>query len=206
MEPIESFEHNGYVVKIYPDEDGESPRAWDNLGTMVCWHHRYNLGDRKPTDSERAALKRGGFRLLKRYLRRYFGVRHLLELGLLDHSGLHMWVGGGAHWTDTAGWDSGTVGWIMATKEGIDRVGSLDQEIEVEVELGFLRGKVKERRNAIEHGLHSEVEVYDQYLTGQVYGYVVEDQDGEHVDSCWGFYGIDDVKAEAKQAASCLEK
>ena len=48
--------------------------------------------------------------------------------------------------------------------------------------------------------------MYDQYLTGQVYGYVVEDQERNRLDSCWGFYGIEDVKAEAKQAASCLEE
>jgi hypothetical protein len=43
------------------------------------------------------------------------------------------------------------------------------------------------------------------YLTGDVYGYVIQklDDDGEvedEVDSCWGFYGMDDVEAEAQRA------
>jgi len=32
-------------------------------------------------------------------------------------------------------------------------------------------------------------EEYDQYLRCEVYGYIIEDEDGNHVDSCWGYYG-----------------
>lgn len=58
--------------------------------------------------------------------------------------------------------------------------------------------------------LQGEVETYDQYLTGQVYGYrlfkITEpdfdpDSDdpedfGDEKDSCWGYYGLDDLKKE----------
>lgn len=27
----------------------ESPRDWDNVGTMACWHSRYTLGDEQPS-------------------------------------------------------------------------------------------------------------------------------------------------------------
>jgi hypothetical protein len=46
---IESFIVSGLTVNIFPDSDPESPREWDNLGTMVCSHSNYNLGD-KPYD------------------------------------------------------------------------------------------------------------------------------------------------------------
>jgi hypothetical protein len=36
-----------YIVEQYFDEV-DSPRDWDNLGTMACWHRRYNLGDEQP--------------------------------------------------------------------------------------------------------------------------------------------------------------
>jgi len=36
--------------------------------------------------------------------------------------------------------------------------------------------------------LDNEVKTYDQYLTGDVYGYEIK-EDGEVIDSCWGFYG-----------------
>lgn len=56
--------------------------------------------------------------------------------------------------------------------------------------------------------LEGEVETYDHYLTGQVYGYVVYgppdyDEDGEEIkgtreelESCWGFNGDDDYCLE----------
>lgn len=49
--------------------------------------------------------------------------------------------------------------------------------------------------------LKSEVETYDQYLTGDVYGYVIEDKEGEELDSCWGFYGEEYCLEEAKSIA-----
>lgn len=36
------------AAKIRQDDYAESPRDWDNLGTMVCWHRRYSLGDEQP--------------------------------------------------------------------------------------------------------------------------------------------------------------
>ena len=33
------------------------------------------------------------------------------------------------------------------------------------------------------------IQEWNDYLSGNVYGYVVEDERGEHLDSCWGFYG-----------------
>ncbi|GFD77265.1 hypothetical protein KUL118_01270 [Tenacibaculum sp. KUL118] len=39
------------TIKIERDGDIESPREWDNVGTMVCWHRRYNLGDEQPSVS-----------------------------------------------------------------------------------------------------------------------------------------------------------
>lgn len=47
----------------------------------------------------------------------------------------------------------------------------------------------------------AEVETYDQYLTGDVYGYVIESEDGTVDDSCWGFFGLDHCIGEAKEAA-----
>ena len=45
-EPIETIAcANGNTIKVFVDEDPQSPREWDNAGTMVCFHRRYNLGD-----------------------------------------------------------------------------------------------------------------------------------------------------------------
>lgn len=48
--------------------------------------------------------------------------------------------------------------------------------------------------------LEGEVKEYDQYLSGDVYGYVVKDKFTDDVlDSCWGFYGYDYCEQEAKE-------
>ena len=41
----------------------------------------------------------------------------------------------------------------------------------------------------ITNALRDELDVWRQYLEGDVYGYMIEDASGEHIDSCWGFYG-----------------
>jgi len=39
-------------LKIEQDEDAEDPREFDNLGIMVCFHKRYNLGDKTDLSSD----------------------------------------------------------------------------------------------------------------------------------------------------------
>lgn len=193
-------------MSIHQDEDPESPRSWTNAGIMVCWHPRYELGDRKPEDNEMEALKRGGFPLLTRYLRRYAGATHVIPLGLLDHSGLHMYADGGSHWSDSAGWDSGTVGFIYDTPQSRADTGMNDELIDMPVSFPFVEGVTPTHKvNAIDYALRGDVETYDHYLRGDVYGFTIETPDGEHVDSCWGFYGFDYCKAEALEIAKGLK-
>jgi hypothetical protein len=35
--------YKGCKIELVYDDSPESPREWDNVGTMVCWHRRYNL-------------------------------------------------------------------------------------------------------------------------------------------------------------------
>jgi hypothetical protein len=57
-----------------------------------------------------------------------------------------------------------------------------------------------------EAALRSMVETVGQILNGEVYGYEIVDEQGEHVDSCWGFVGFDDVNAEANRSAEYYAK
>lgn len=45
------------------------------------------------------------------------------------------------------------------------------------------------------------VEEWNTYLSGDVYGYVIEDAEGEQLESCWGCYGLSYCIEEAKAAA-----
>lgn len=130
-----------------------------------------------------------------------------LPLGLYDHSGISIFVGGrGDVPGDSAGWDTSSVGFIHCSLEkALHEWGTKGQEhLGWEGEASYTLkpdGTKHTLREATEKYLEGEVEEYDQYLTGQVYGYVVEAEDGKE-DSCWGFFGeISYVKEEAESMA-----
>ena len=171
-------------VEIKQDEDPVDPRKdSDHLGRMYCWHSRYDLGDEKPK----------GY-TPEDFLKEYTDENSLiLPLVLLDHSGITIKVGrefscDPGEWEfscDPGGWDTSKVGWIVVTNEGIEK------------EYGK---KIPDAREKAREVLRGEVEVYDQYLTGDIYGYVVtkttackhcKEKKEEVINSCWGFYGRD---------------
>jgi hypothetical protein len=92
-------------------------------------------------------------------------------LYLYDHSGITMQTR-----PFSCPWDSGQVGYIWVTKE----------EVRKEYSVKRISPKLLDR---VISYLVAEVEVYDQHLRGEVYGFVIEDEEGEHIDSCWGYYG-----------------
>jgi hypothetical protein len=166
-----------YRLKIYQDDNTDSPRSWDNLGTMICFHRRYNLGDKHNYSHEE------GQELLKGK-----DICVSLPLYLYDHSGITMNTTG-----FSCRWDSGCVGFIYVTKEKVRKeynVKRITQDI----------------IDRVTKCLEGEVKTYDQYLTGEVYGYEVYkvevcDKGCEHeefVDSCWGYYGYEECISEAK--------
>ena len=74
MTPLETYEHEGVTVRIYPDTDATSPREWDNATIMVTQADRYLSPDEPQFDNEREAFQRGDYELLERYLRTACGV------------------------------------------------------------------------------------------------------------------------------------
>ena len=159
---VETIEYRGHEIKVYQDPDAESPREWDNLGKMVCFHRRYALGDEHDLTPDE----------LIEIINRKGTVA--LPLFLLDHSGLWMRTHNFSD-VDPGQWDSGQVGYIYASRKMILK----------EYGRKRLSRQLVER---IKRVLLSEVEAYNQYLTGEVYGYTITYY-GEVVDSCYGFFG-----------------
>lgn len=169
----EEYERNGLEVKIFYDYDPESPREWDNVGTMICSHRSYNLGDEQFNSDDYE-----GWDDLEKHLIKERKAVIVLPLGLYDHSGITMYVG-----SSHDRWDGGQVGFIYCTQEDIDREWKGDKV-------------------AAEKYLRGEVETYDQYLRGDVFGFsITNPKNGEEVDSCWGFYGLEYAMEEANSNA-----
>lgn len=177
METIEEKTIGKYKIEIIPDECPPDPREDDNLGTMVCFHNRYTLGDKHDYDSDCYR----SWDEMKEDIIKTEKVGVILPLYLYDHSGITMNTTG-----FSCPWDSGQVGWIYITKEKIHQ------------EYGWKRITEK-RAEKIREYLRNEVKGYDQYLTGDIYGYRITDiETEEEVDSCWGYYGVEYCMSEAE--------
>lgn len=127
-----------------------------------------------------------------------------LNIHCYEHSGITISCSNGYPYNDR--WDGGQCGWIYTTKKEVIGCG------------GMIRGKSgkyikvtdKNWKQAAYLWMKGEVEIYDQYLQGDVYGYICDELDAddqaslespmgelfdeegltwnEDVDSCWGFY------------------
>lgn len=159
-------EYRGYTINVYYDTDPQSPREWDNLGTIYSNSRNY--------DPDRHSLREilndeeTGFSedFKKNYL--------WLKIRGYEHSGLTISVSGGYPYNDP--WDSGLFGVIAVSKEkAIKEFGKKICTQEV-------------RQRALDC-LRGEVETLDQYYTGDVYGFVIENEEGDEIDSCWGYFG-----------------
>lgn len=161
-------------IHIKRDEHPENPRMWGGtVGTMAAFHGRYDLGDGVPFHTDDFS----GWAEMRSHIEEEHDVVAILPLYLLDHSHLHMMTS-----PHRNKWDSGQVGYIYATQDDVERLGLEDRDPE-----------------EIEEMLQDEVETYDQYLRGDVYGYILYEKETcdkghvhkEQVDSCWGFYTMD---------------
>lgn len=157
-------------IKILQHEYADSPREDENLGTMVCFHKQHNLGDEHD-------LKHRGFvswDSMEKYLRKELKATHILPLYLFDHSDLSMNTTG-----FSCPWDSGQVGLIYTTSDRLIAYGVAPEDAEDQ--------------------LRSEVEIFDRYLSGDIWSFVISDGD-EVLDSCCGIYGREYAETAANEA------
>ena len=158
------------VLKIETDTDSLNPRVdFDNLGKMICFHRRYELGDKHN-------IKTSDYANMKDLIKSNSKKGDIVvPLYLYDHSGLRI-----STKPFHCPWDSMQVGFILVTKETIQK------------EYGRATKKNIEKVMKV---IESEVETYDQYLSGDVYQFSIEDLDGNVLDSCGGFFGSDIVRS-----------
>lgn len=165
---MKTVEYKGVEIRIYVDDFPFCPRRdCDNLGIMLCRHRSYDLGDDDGIDDSECSSWDDVEELIMKKAKPIV----ILPLYLYDHSGITMNTTG-----FSCRWDSGQVGFIYATKKTCKNIGVDEKDTE-----------------KIERYLKSEVQTYDDYISGNVYGYQIEyEKDGESIeDSCNGFFGYD---------------
>ena len=177
METIEIVKYRGFNINIYPDDMDFDPREeYDNVGHMVCFHSRYNLGDKhefNSPDDFREFAEAENFPVL-------------FSLYLYDHSGITMSVD-----PFSCPWDSGQVGWIYCTQEQVEH----EWDGDVEKAKTYLIGEVKE----YDHCLTGEIYGFNVEP-------VEANKNIECDDSCWGFIGWEYAREEmVSQAKSAID-
>ncbi len=180
------IEYKGYNILIEQDCDVENPyKDYDQLSDIVGWTRGYDLDScdqAKEYDSPKAieeAYKRGELAFYQ-------------PLFAYIHGGIIVRMAKGNPYS--CQWDSGLAGMVYVTME------------KAKEEFPTLSGRTLWL--ACEKVAKGEVEVFDQYLTGDVWGYWVWKADGSEDkldgESCWRFYGYDYCLESAKQEVDSL--
>lgn len=159
------------AADVNPREDQE------NLGTFWTWHRNYLSPDRDCPREPMRALPKGSIGL---------------PVWLYDHSGCS-YVAGESN-PFSCPWDSGQVGWIFTTPERAAEWFGWKRPSRPEGAV-FRRGirvptrpiMTKARKKRILDALRQEVEIYDAWQKGDVFGWVIYDEDEAMVEGCGGY-------------------
>lgn len=206
-----------YKIKIWQDEPFESPRGWDNIGTMICWHRRYNLGDKhsfKDSDdfNESICNPEKYAEIDTRYDELYEETynmqssieadkeRKRLRKAFQEEVGNEIYTNNvilPVFLYDHSGISIRTEPFSCPWDSG--QVGwiycSNEKALEEFSDTSIIDKdeNLKQARERAKEYMEGEVKTYNQYLNNEIYGYdavwVNEDESEEEITSCGGFYG-----------------
>lgn len=190
----EKYEFAGCTIRIIQDSDASNPRDdYDHLGKMILFPNRKYISfneydkyvdarDFEQTlrslawNATKADAMEDEYRVSMGHVMRCVNKHYvIIPVDRDRYSGMS------SRGVNVGDCDDHCDGFILfpvadLTKEGIDREQAT--------------------RN-----LECEIEEYAAWATGDCYGYVIEDRDGNELDSCWGFCGMEYAIESAKESA-----
>lgn len=148
------------VVKIFPDTDAQSPREWSNLGEILYKRNNRYTLGDRECDEEELQSIADDKNNICLPVYAYMHGNTKLSTKPFD-----------------CRWDSGQCGIIFVSKE----------KIKAEWKVSRISSKLLK---TVRDGFECELKTFSEYLNGEALGFVVEDLEGNHIDSCWGYYGM----------------
>jgi hypothetical protein len=180
MEPFETFEHAGLTVELHQDTDAGDPFEEMDQAAELVWLNREQA---YKNVNGHVSLDHDHYLDPDRLTSVAHGARYLtLMRGYLVAIPFEFYdYGSGGYRTSLVSIDSDrAAGFVCVSPKGIEVTGAPDPL----------------------EAAKQDFEVWRAWVEGEVSGYVVENAEGEVLDSCWGFYGeLDYVRKEAKEAA-----
>ena len=162
---------------IQHDEDCESPREYTNLGYFITQDSKHYSPDEhgeiqaiiKDTGNE-AQNQKEHMDLIKAEIENQLDetVLKIYPITKYEHSGVKYSLGT-AH-----GFDNSNNGFYIITEKSQKETGVLKKDFE----------------NCIQN----ELELYNNWVNGEVYCFILYDEQGEIEDSCGGFYELEDLQ------------
>lgn len=186
---MEAFEKylipDNNILSIFQDEYAENPyldNGYENVNFYTV-SRQYELGDKNFSSYEDMLISAVSAVLpeskktdwfyeenIKQFEKALDRYAYVTDVYIYSHSGISINTKG-----FSCRWDSGKIGIIFIAKRDAKKIW---------------KSKTKEKAY---NYLNSIIETYDEYLTGNVYGYQLHDLKENLIDSCWGFYGYKDL-------------
>ena len=236
MEHVHEETYRNFSIKIFYDNDAQSPEDWKDENVFLVGYHRDFTVDRGQRElitifNEEEFKKDNGYHgrvyadgygwksyeeakeqgLINKEVRRgqyvpgisrglvqsiandgkfedgsindeakdYLKKFHVFGLEAYIHSGVVLALSREGNFPDRQ-WDVSQLGLVFVAKTEA-------------------RTRAKARKIAL--GL---IETWNDYLAGRVYGFEIENNQGEAIDSCWGFYGDYDEQGGALYEAKAI--
>lgn len=161
MNALYEREIGGLTLTIEQDNDPSNPIENSVLWKLLCWHHRYTFGHEHHYTQP------------SEFEEEWKGKAITMPLYLYDHSGFSLSI---KQFNDP--WDSMRLGYAYTTKEKLRQFFHVKR----------VTKKVIAQAVAV---LELKIREYEDYLNGYVYSFTLVDQQGNFVDQCGNFFGVD---------------
>lgn len=182
-------------AKLIDGEDGDAYDHYYEYETAYRGetHKHYINADSSYGEDEIAGQMEDDFGLgEKMWLVIQSGEVVAQSISMYEHSGIELWLGS-YDWHVDAQWDCSSIGFAYIEKSTAEREMPNRKLID---------GNNEDWKQWSCKVMEAEMEVYDQYASGNVFCFVVNDENGDVLDSCGGYYGEsgrEDALREARE-------
>lgn len=164
-------------LEITHDFDPISPREDTNLGYFITKDTAFHSPDEH--EELEAIVKDSGevstnqedhMKMIKADIKNMIGekVIAIYPVTKYEHSGVSFSLG------NQSGFDYSQNGFYIITDKTAKEIGVKKEDFE----------KI----------IKSEIDLFNSWVNNEVYGFILYDKDGEQIDSCCGFYDIEDIR------------
>lgn len=167
------------LVIRYDEDPPMSPREWTNLGYFITKDSRYNSPDNHPEllaiiaeTGDEANNQAEHIKMIKSAVASRLGDRvvAIYPICKYEHSGVAY------HRGTTHGFDYSNNGFYIITEKTLKEIGARND------------------KKSFERFIDNELEVYNKFVNGEMFYYLLYDEAGKLIDSCGGFFSLDEIK------------